>query len=113
MKPYIFSEKLYQEKQIGWTQGGENVHYSTVYHIKYEPPTDPLMKRKYYKLSFDYTFFYGEDVVSFAMCVPYTYSQLRKFTKEIAASTNARTGYDSILFFVLRFHFNSQPRANY
>jgi len=27
MKPYIYSEKQYQEKKIGWSQQGENISY--------------------------------------------------------------------------------------
>jgi hypothetical protein len=27
MKPYIFSKRLYESKQIGWHQCGKNVEY--------------------------------------------------------------------------------------
>ena len=65
-----------------------------------QPRYDPLQNgeqkpKKYYKLSFDYTFKYDEDVVSFALCVPYTYSQLLRYIKEVLLKKNSQPGLES------------------
>lgn len=49
--------------------------------------------KKYYKLSFEYTSKYDDDMVSIALCPPYTYSQLLQFIQNlIDAQRNRNDG---------------------
>ena len=40
-------------------------------------------QKKYFRLSFEYTFTHDDDTVSFALGVPYTYTQLLQFLQTI------------------------------
>lgn len=48
--------------------------------------------KKYYVASFEYDFEYEDDLVYFAYCIPYTYSNLLVFLREL--SVTQRTLYN-------------------
>ena len=55
MRPLVWSQKLYQDKGIGWHAAGEDIQYhrSRLKRYNYRNPCQCL--------SFDYTFLYDDD----------------------------------------------------
>lgn len=70
MKILIFSEKENQKSDLGWFRGGTNISYYAN-NIR-----RPGSSKCFYSLSFNYKFEYDDDVVYFAYCFPYSYSDL-------------------------------------
>ena len=62
MKPLIYSEMAYEEKETGWFRDGDNIGY--------------FANTQFYTLTFQYTFKYDNDNVYFAYSRPYSYSDL-------------------------------------
>ncbi len=87
MKPYIKSQKLQEEKGIGWQQAGNDISY-TPSTIRYGAMTfeEENPEKRYFKLTFSYTFSYVEDEVMFALCIPYTYTQLLRLIENLKAT---------------------------
>ena len=99
MKPYVYSEKGNKLYNTGWSQEGENISY--IGYFSQQITSDIIYnnqkylntliifiiyiirKKKFYKLSFTYTFEHDNDSVYFATCIPYTYSELLKFIKTL------------------------------
>lgn len=72
MKILIYSEKQSEDKDIGWFRGGTKISYYANGIRK-----DPNKRFKsYYTLTFSYEFQYDDDIVYFAYCYPYTYSDM-------------------------------------
>ena len=82
----------------GWVKAGSNITYklsklsqpgsayNTNYGNRYDgesPLVRPLRRKKYYQLSFDYTFTREDDVVYFAYAIPYTFSKLHNLLKDV------------------------------
>ena len=101
MKPYVYSEMYLKYLKGGWHQDGENVSYSSSPFGSSDDYTDVcprFLKRKYFdnnqlirrkrhfKMSFEFCFMFDNDTVSFALCVPYTYSDQLKFLKLLVES---------------------------
>ena len=85
----MYSEKEKSRSGRGWIQSGENITYTSSPQLTREQ-SSTVHKRRYYKLSFEYVFGYDNDKVSFAMCIPYTYSHLLKFLSETVKAANHR-----------------------
>jgi len=78
MQLVVYSNELFQAKNIGWQRGGEN--------ISYFPNGIINNKKSLHTLRFSYTFNYSNDTVWFAYNYPYTYSQLVDFLNRVEAS---------------------------
>ena len=78
MKVNVWSYKRNIPKYVGWRRGGHNARYgpSKISRSSYDQKF-----RKYYSLSFEYTFEHDEDSVYFAYGIPYTYSMLVHYIK--------------------------------
>ncbi len=62
-------------------QQGRNIAYKSM-RLKYI--RDPLLvKRRFYTLSFEYLTEFEDDVIEFAFCVPYTYTQMQQFIEDL------------------------------
>jgi cytosolic carboxypeptidase protein 2/3 len=81
MKVSIYSEKraagVNQEDQVvnegvGWFKGGERISY---YNNGIKKDVNYYSK-SYYTASFSHKFTHDDDVVYFAFCIPYTYTDL-------------------------------------
>lgn len=82
----------------GWVKAGSNITYKmsklsqpgSAYNSNYgnsqESPLIRPRRRKYYQLSFDYTFTREDDIVYFAYAIPYTFSKLHNFLKNVVRS---------------------------
>lgn len=70
MKILIFSEKENEKSQLGWFRGGTGISY---YENNIRRPSS---SKCFCSLSFNYNFDYDDDIVYFAYCFPYTYSDL-------------------------------------
>ena len=75
-KPFAYSLK----KDCGWALAGGSVSY---YPITQTNNEDKHPKRKFYCLEWKYVYEYDNDEVYFAQLVPYTYSDLLRYLKEI------------------------------
>ena len=81
----------------GWVKSGSNITYKlsklsqpgSAYNHNYgncynsESPMLRPRRKKYYQLSFDYTFKREDDVVYFAYAIPYTFSKLHNLLKNV------------------------------
>ena len=74
MKVSIYSEKRSEKSEgaIGWHKGGERISYYGN-GIKKDVC---YTSKGYYTASFTYKFLHDDDMVYFAYCFPYTYSDL-------------------------------------
>ena len=76
MRPLVYSEIDGKKYGKGWTRGCNKVCYY-----------QNSMKRKaagyYYTLTFTITFQYKNDIVYFAHCYPYTYSDLARYMNQL------------------------------
>lgn len=93
MKPWVFSQKAFEEKGEEWHRDGHNISYKVndIIRNKHLIPADAdkqtlkKLARHFYTLSFDYTLRYDNDEVYFAHAYPYTYSDhLIPFLDKIA-----------------------------
>lgn len=75
MKLVVYSNELFQSKNIGWRRAGDNITY---FHNGILDDKKPL-----HTLRFSYTFEYSKDNVWFAYNYPYTYTQLTAFLNKI------------------------------
>lgn len=75
-----WSQKRNQPSFTGWERGGFNVKYGP---SKVAKESTRYRTKKYYTLSFSYTFDYDDDKVWFAYTIPYTYSMLTQYIKAI------------------------------
>eukprot|EP00347_Sterkiella_histriomuscorum_P004799 403359053 len=80
MKVLIFSEKQSEDKDIGWFRGGTKISYYNN-GIKKE---SQKRSKCYYTLTFSYEFQYDDDIVYFAYCYPYTYTDLQEELNRIS-----------------------------
>ncbi len=74
IKIWYYSQKENIEKKTGWHHTNEEVKYYRNYLFR-------IMKGQrqyYYTLSFDFTFKYDNDIIFFANCIPFTYTDLMK-----------------------------------
>ena len=74
IKIWVYSQKNFENNNIGWHHTTEEVKYYKNFLFK-------LAKGKkdyYYTLSFNYTFKFDNDEVFFANCLPFTYTDLNK-----------------------------------
>lgn len=86
----------------GWVKCGENISYKLsklsrdphAYATNKSNAADPSIRtrgrRKYYMLSFEYTFKRPNDETYIAYAIPYTVSKLHNFVKEIIAVHDSR-----------------------
>jgi len=73
MKVSIYSDRLAEEKKVGWHKGGEDISYFANGIRK-----DVLYSSKsFYTATFTYKFKYSGDSIYFAYSQPYSYSELR------------------------------------
>lgn len=68
LKPLVYSVAKSRQLGLGWHRDGA--------YISYGPSPYSPSSTRYSQLSFKYTFRYVEDVVYFAHCYPYTYTDL-------------------------------------
>ena len=83
MQPVVYSEKKYAATGIGWHRAGTEIEYkrSKLNRLYSDRPAC-------YMLSFKYNFEYGEDKVYFAYSIPYTFTMLSNFLRQL---TNLQT----------------------
>eukprot|EP00826_Nyctotherus_ovalis_P009923 TRINITY_DN12632_c0_g2_i1.p1 TRINITY_DN12632_c0_g2~~TRINITY_DN12632_c0_g2_i1.p1 ORF type:complete len:454 (-),score=113.66 TRINITY_DN12632_c0_g2_i1:1717-2988(-) len=77
-RPFAYSVK----RASGWVQAGECVTYS--------PTEAQEASKKYYTLSWEYTYEFPNDEVYFAQFIPYTYSDLLDYLRKVKESEVAR-----------------------
>ncbi|KAF5277599.1 hypothetical protein FQA39_LY06092 [Lamprigera yunnana] len=78
MKPLLYSTQNAASKKIGWIRCGSNITFTP--NRTSLDSTEP----KTYTLSFNVNFPYDNDMVYFAYCYPYTYSDLKKYLFKLA-----------------------------
>jgi len=89
----VFSTKDNESRGDGWKRAGFDVSYARN-NIQKVPidefillklPQEGGCNKSYYTLSFSYTFKEDNDIVYFAHCFPYTYTDLKAFLTKICA----------------------------
>lgn len=81
----MFSQKLYDERTIGWIRAGTDISY---YGNKYRRKNSTA--QIYHTLSFSLTFKYPNDRCWIALYYPYTPSALRKYLSDKVAEHRSR-----------------------
>ncbi|CAH8850601.1 unnamed protein product [Trichobilharzia szidati] len=97
MRPLMYSEKMARLTGIGWRRVGSDISY---YQTKFTEPTENGLssmrkflsnsKRSAYSLTWKFNFPYPNDIVYFAACYPYTYTQLQEYLNELAMNSKIR-----------------------
>ncbi|MCQ2819511.1 MAG: M14-type cytosolic carboxypeptidase, partial [archaeon] len=72
LKVWMYSTKRNALFKCGWEHTKEDVQYGASYFYRFIK----TKKTNFGRLTFDYTFEYDDDIVYFANCIPYTYSNL-------------------------------------
>lgn len=72
LKPLVYSVAKATQLGLGWHRDGVGITYGPSTWTREEGTA------QYHLLSFRYTFRYAQDVVYFAHCYPYTYTDLRR-----------------------------------
>ena len=75
MKILFYSEKLANDKDIGWQRGGHNIYYYQN-GIRKEAVKPGRPPKQFYTLTFTFEFPFDDDTVFFAYSYPYTYSDM-------------------------------------
>jgi hypothetical protein len=75
MRIWVYSSEKKKMSDIGWERDGINITYEESSYYRKEHSRIHGKVRKYYILSFDYTFSYDQDEVFFAYSHPYPYTQ--------------------------------------
>lgn len=78
MRPVCLSKKKRDKTGESWFRGCVNINYT-----KNQIPKEQG-QNTYYTLSFSYRFEYSDDVVQFAHCYPYTFSDLNSYLVKVA-----------------------------
>ena len=95
MKPYVLSKYMRESKAVTWQQAGENLNYTRL--VLAEQGQDKQINGAIYRvnnfennfcLSFDYTFEYENDEVSFSYSPPYTFSHLKNVIMDLKKNYN-------------------------
>lgn len=73
MKILVYSEKMAQNRDIGWHRAGTKIGYYANGLFRSEKSGN---SRSYYTHTFTYNFEYADDTVYFAYNYPYTYTDL-------------------------------------
>lgn len=81
MQINYWSQKRNQPRFVGWERGGKDIRYAPSRLVK----ESLKYRRKYYSLSFSFTFESDDDKIWFAYTIPYTYSMLTQYIKAIGA----------------------------
>lgn len=76
MKILVYSEKKAAEKDIGWHREGTKISYYRNGICKNDSGKNTGYQKSYYTHTFTYNFEHENDVVYFAYCYPYTYSDM-------------------------------------
>uniref|UniRef100_A0A094ZI10 Cytosolic carboxypeptidase 2 n=1 Tax=Schistosoma haematobium TaxID=6185 RepID=A0A094ZI10_SCHHA len=100
MRPLMYSEKMAKLTGIGWRRVGSDINY---YQTKYTESTDskPQFKNKpqkddtsklhqTYSLTWKFEFPYPNDIVYFAACYPYTYTQLQEYLNKLTLNSSIK-----------------------
>ncbi|KAA3674435.1 uncharacterized protein DEA37_0003759, partial [Paragonimus westermani] len=108
MRPLMYSEEAARRSKVGWHRIGDDIQY---YRTKWGDDTESEIndgdqfsysksaKRDrnskysndiYYSLTWTFEFPYSQDVVYFACCYPYTYSQLRDYLNSLERNPKIR-----------------------
>ncbi|EAY18368.1 Clan MC, family M14, Zinc carboxypeptidase-like metallopeptidase [Trichomonas vaginalis G3] len=82
-KVFWYSEKQARRDNISWQRGGTNYQYGTT--------TRKRSKKKRASVQFNIKFPYSNDQVYLCYALPYTYSDLTRFTKQWQATAGAAT----------------------
>jgi len=85
MRVLVYSEKRAAEKDIGWHREGENISYYRNGICKNDSAKSIASNKSYYTHTFTYNFEYENDVVYFAYCYPYTYSDMIEDLNKISS----------------------------
>ena len=88
LQPNVWSFKKNRPHYVGWFRAGTNVKYSPSRISRPGPSGEK--KRRYYCLSFDYTFEHTDDHVWFAFAIPYTYTMLTQYIKSVLIDQRVR-----------------------
>lgn len=83
MKPLVRSRKKEKRQGVGWHRTCESVSYYQN-NIPRTLLANSKLPQFYYTLSFVYTFEYDRDVVYFAHCYPYTFTDLQSYLNKCA-----------------------------
>jgi hypothetical protein len=78
MQIYYWSAKKNLQSFTGWQKGCANIKYKHSRGMAKEH-----RRKKYYSLSFEFTFEFEDDTVWFAYTIPYTFSMLFQYIKAI------------------------------
>ena len=81
MKVLVYSEKKAIEKDVGWHRGG----CKTAYYANGIRKDGSRAFKTLYTMTFSYEFEYDDDIVYFAYCYPYTFTELYEDLNAIMA----------------------------
>ncbi|CAH8555610.1 unnamed protein product [Schistosoma margrebowiei] len=100
MRPLMYSEKMAKLTGIGWRRVGSDIKY---YQTKYMESTDNKLQFKNkpqkddtskfhqtYSLTWKFEFPYPNDIVYFAACYPYTYTQLQEYLNKLTLNSSIK-----------------------
>ncbi|CAH8505809.1 unnamed protein product [Schistosoma turkestanicum] len=118
MRPLMYSEKMAKLTGIGWRRVGTDINYYQTKSIKstdikqsqpqsqqphqqpqqQQPPPlkhksskdDTLKSQCTYSLTWTFKFPYTNDIVYFAACYPYTYTQLKEYLYKLTLNTSIK-----------------------
>ena len=85
MQPCVYSTQLAQTAGIGWHRSG----FDICYHKNDHRVMTARGERYYYTLRFSWTASHDDDVVYFAHCYPYTYTDLQEYLTVLLARPQA------------------------
>jgi cytosolic carboxypeptidase protein 2/3 len=84
MKPLVYSLQKFQTNNIGWHRDGDRIsYYQNSLPRKFFLPG--CSGEYYYTLTFEYTFEHINDLVYFAHCYPYTYTDLSSYLNTLSS----------------------------
>ncbi|XP_077868214.1 uncharacterized protein LOC100369281, partial [Saccoglossus kowalevskii] len=76
MRPLLYSEKVAQDKSVGWLRSGHHISYSRNYNLTRNPLLHSEMV--YYVLEWQMEFPAEHDTCYLAHCYPYTFTDLKE-----------------------------------
>ena len=84
-------QPLVKVGQGDWRRGGFSISYYKNNLPRVNPNHDPKIPSHHYTLTFSYVFESPGDVVYFAHCYPYTYTDLRKYVHSLQSQPQNRS----------------------
>lgn len=80
MQVAIYSQNAFLNSSQGWFRGGDDISYFPNGHRR-----ENVASKTYFTMTFTYEFPEDNDTVHFAYSVPYTYTQLKEYLRDLEA----------------------------